>query len=116
MEYLQQGRREIWRQRLARFAKSGLTVSRFCQKEGVSPPSFYLWRRKLGEASARSEHTGRIPAFQPLSVTLGGALVRIRFAGGTRVEIPADRPELACVLVAEVALLEQGRRRESQPC
>jgi hypothetical protein len=37
-----------WTERLERFAKSGETVSEFCRAEGVSSPSFYQWRRKLG--------------------------------------------------------------------
>ena len=38
---------ELWRQRLQRFQRSGLTAVAFCAKEGVSPPSFYAWRRRL---------------------------------------------------------------------
>ena len=42
-----------WRDRLERYQKSGQTVARFCQKEGISAPSFYQWKKKLaGEPSA----------------------------------------------------------------
>jgi hypothetical protein len=36
-----------WRGILARFAQSELTVRAFCQREGISPASFYRWRSVL---------------------------------------------------------------------
>lgn len=38
---------DLWRQRLLRFERSGLSAVAFCAKEGVSAPSFYAWRRRL---------------------------------------------------------------------
>ena len=37
----------LWQQRLERFRKSGLTVLAFCDRERISPASFYVWRRRL---------------------------------------------------------------------
>jgi hypothetical protein len=39
--------REVWRDRLARFPSSGLTVAQFCAIEACSVPSFYGWKRRL---------------------------------------------------------------------
>jgi hypothetical protein len=39
--------RQLWQQRLQRFARSGLTVAAFCAREGVSSASFYAWKRRL---------------------------------------------------------------------
>jgi transposase len=39
--------RQRWTERLDRYRQSGLTVTDFCAEEGVSVPSFYLWKRKL---------------------------------------------------------------------
>ncbi len=36
-----------WTDRLERYQKSGQTVAGFCQKEGISTPSFYQWKKKL---------------------------------------------------------------------
>ena len=36
-----------WRQLLARYQQSGLSVRAFCAQEGCSEPSFYAWRREL---------------------------------------------------------------------
>jgi len=46
-----------WADRLERFRSSGQTVAWFCDCEGVSVPSFYQWRKKLGVGSGR-----RLPA------------------------------------------------------
>ena len=37
-----------WSDRFERFESSGQTVVQFCVAEGVSQPSFYQWRKKLG--------------------------------------------------------------------
>ena len=39
--------RQLWQQRLERFRDSGLTTSAFCDRAGISPASFYAWRRRL---------------------------------------------------------------------
>src|SRR3954468_19260332 len=43
----------LWRQRLQRFERSGLSAVAFCAKEGVSTPVFYAWRRRLRQSSAQ---------------------------------------------------------------
>jgi len=40
-----------WRDRLERHVGSGLTIARFCEREGVSAASFYAWRGKLAARS-----------------------------------------------------------------
>src|ERR1700760_1985324 len=42
------GRESYWRQVLARWQRSGLSVRAFCRAEGVNEPQFYWWRRHLG--------------------------------------------------------------------
>jgi hypothetical protein len=39
--------RELWRDRLARFPSSSLTVAQFCAIEACSVPSFYSWKRRF---------------------------------------------------------------------
>lgn len=49
------GQKEVhWRTVLKRQAGSGLSIRQFCLREGISPPSFYAWRRKLRKG-ARGE-------------------------------------------------------------
>lgn len=56
-----------WRERLGRWRKSGQSIAEFCRGEGVSQPSFYLWRRRLtDEAPVTVGGTGR--AFLPVEI------------------------------------------------
>jgi transposase-like protein len=47
-----------WRQRIERQLASGLSIAEFCRTEGVSPHSFYVWKRKLRE-TASVRHSSR---------------------------------------------------------
>ena len=40
-----------WRLRVRRQAASGLLISAFCAREGVSSAAFYAWRRRLAAPS-----------------------------------------------------------------
>lgn len=37
-----------WRDRMARFASSGQSVTEFCRHEGVPAWKFYQWRKRFG--------------------------------------------------------------------
>lgn len=39
-----------WRQRLAKFSASGLSVAAFCRREDIAPARFYYWSRRVREA------------------------------------------------------------------
>jgi len=41
-----------WERRIARFGNSGLTVARFCVREGVSIATFHSRQRKIRDVSA----------------------------------------------------------------
>ena len=114
-----------WRQRLARYRRSGLTVLAFCSAEGVSTASFYAWKRRLergsgrgrcrGPASASPSANGRRPSPSPplfVPVTLkdrssrGAGTVpqrqtglRIELPSGVLVHVPAEQEsQLAGIL------------------
>ena len=69
---------DLWRQRLLRFERSGLSAVAFCAKEGVSAPSFYAWRRRLQPTAApvaRLVPVRLLPNAAPVEVVLPGGLV-----------------------------------------
>ena len=86
---------DLWRQRLQRFERSGLSAVAFCVKEGVSAPSFYAWRRRLRQPSAEQAarpaaplaDIARLvpvrvrPVAAPVEILLPGGLV-LRLASG----------------------------------
>jgi hypothetical protein len=86
-----------WERRLARFSDSGLTVGRFCDREGVSIATFHYWQRKLRDASVdetvSATPTAPMARFDPVEVVSRQA-VTIRFVGGAVMEIPDDREDL----------------------
>lgn len=90
----------MWRERLRRFSKSGLSVARFCEREKVSPASFYQWRRKLAERGAFQQVVlAESEAKRDGDAEVG--FVAIDFAG-VRVKVPADRVELVRAVVREL--------------
>src|SRR5690349_22945378 len=75
---------DLWRQRLLRFERSGLSALAFCAKEGVSAPSLYAWRRRLQppvEQAARLVPVRLFPTAAPVEILLPGGLV-LRLAVG----------------------------------
>jgi hypothetical protein len=90
-----------WSDRLERFENSAETVSQFCLAEGVSQPSFYQWKKKLGIGNrvhggtpGRTEGPKREgknePSFRPVQLTpTPGAQqgTTIRLANGVEIEL-----------------------------
>jgi transposase-like protein len=62
------GKREaFWRGALQRQARGGHSVRAFCRREQLSEPSFYAWRRTIGERDAAGQQSPR-PAFLPAAI------------------------------------------------
>lgn len=107
-----------WRERIRRYERSGLTVTRFCEQEGVSAPSFYQWRKRLAahpapdrRAAQRNQRApiSQQPAFRQLTLAPGGGVMSIELAGGARMELPAENLPLVRAVVAELLQAERLR-------
>lgn len=79
--------RQAWADRIDRFEQAGQTVAQFCAAEGVSPASFYQWRRKL-----RSDDTVTQPlaGFLPVKLQQSpqpqpATVMSVELPGGVRV-------------------------------
>ena len=115
-----------WRRRVARFGRSGMTVVRFCEEEGVSTASFYRWRNLLaGERTTtpdddaqRSANPGvqETPLFQPLRVTGTGAPIAIQLPGGVRVEVPAENLDAVRAVMGELLQRDVTLDRGASQC
>jgi hypothetical protein len=119
---------ETWRRRLRAFEREETTVARFCQHEGVSVATFYLWRRKLGHQPRRrprqsakvharsrrsavqhAQNSGVLESrrrkavgvgFVPISITSASSL-EVWLPGGTRLLVPChDREVIRTVIAA----------------
>ena len=97
-----------WQRRLQRFTASGTTVSKFCDRAGVSVAAFHYWRRRLGQEQPEHDASSAAPVFQPVDLLRQRAVV-IRFEAGGIMEIPGDRADLVQVAITAMAA-------EPQPC
>ena len=98
-------RGEFWRQVLARQRRSGLSVHRFCQQEGLAAATFYHWKRRLGPPSGETlESVGFAPVqVQPEvtpAVAAGGIEIFLSHDRRVRLTGNVDRQQLADVLAA----------------
>ena len=101
---------ELWRQRLARFRRSKLSVAEFCRAEQISQASFYQWRRRLGihrpPANRNSDKYARSPAaehFVPVQVASTAARLRFSFPNGAQLRFDAQDPKLLQTVIQIVA-------------
>ena len=115
-------KRQEWSRRLERFAESDLTVTAFCNREQVSVPAFYQWRRKLAVPARR----GAVASSRPGAPAVGqqtfvavqitqAASVRMRFPNGVELWLPqGDAPLLSAAIAAAGNLVTN--RREEEAC
>lgn len=112
-------KRREWAERLERRRASGLTVARFCAREGVSANTFYYWSKRLGSAAAarRGNPAGEVAeraaaaqaderrggAERPRAMPAGWAVVRFHLGGGVTVEVPAEALDVIRCLAESVA-------------
>lgn len=88
----------LWRKRVVRHSRSGLTVMEYCRREGVSTAAFYAWKRRLrvSPVTVGKRVRDRTSNDKPLSggfvqVPLAvNSAIEVRFANGTKVRVPAE--------------------------
>ncbi|MEQ9407727.1 MAG: hypothetical protein RIK87_08360 [Fuerstiella sp.] len=111
--------RRCWEERMLLFEQSDLSVVDFCEQEGVSTASFYLWRRKIGgEAKPRRQTVARDRAdladgFVPVTVEPVRECFRICFSDRAVVEIPVSASAALLQVVERLAAVDCDR--ELQP-
>jgi transposase len=100
--------RRVWAERLERFGRANQTVAQFCAAEGVSVPSFYVWKRTLaGETTSPDPVRSTLV---PIRLTPSPAAppIEVVFPSGTVLRVPADySPQHLATLVHAV---------EARPC
>lgn len=103
-----------WRRRIAKQRRSRSSIAEFCSAEGVSPNSFYAWRRRLREydaAGPRSELL--VPIEVPPSWAPAG--VRMELPGGAVVILPAEA-SAELVAAAIGAVMRAATHAERPTC
>jgi transposase-like protein len=67
-----------WRRIVVRQAESGLSVSRFCEREGILEGCFYRWRRRFQETAS----TARFVELSPRLLSRGGIRAELELEDG----------------------------------
>jgi hypothetical protein len=101
----------LWRERVERQARSGLTIAQFCAQERLAAKSFYDWRRRLRlvELADRRPTPPAPAAFLPVTVRVAehnpheARPIEADLPNGVRLRIPTADARLACRLVRVVA-------------
>lgn len=88
----------LWRDRVERQRRGGLSILEYCRREGCSAGNFHAWKRRFRESrsavdrkpKARASHDpapgGGFVQF-PLVVE---SMIEVRFADGTLLRMPAE--------------------------
>jgi hypothetical protein len=91
-------REQFWREAVAAWQKSGLSVRAFCSGRRLSEPSFYSWRRTLRRRDAAAQ---RRPTLVPLRVVPAAGLEVVLPTGLVlRVPAGADATAVATLVAA----------------
>ena len=107
-----------WRDIVHRQSDSGLSIRKFCAKEGISQPSFYAWRRKLAKqdgngrrsrkSKRRVEEPGGGGAFIPLKLLDSAGTLEVIHPLGWQIRISGAVNAVALKQVLDV-LDERGQ-------
>jgi len=105
---------ELWRERFARCNSSSMTTEEFCASEGISKPSFYAWRRKLGLSTSRASKSSRAQSFQRVLLTSAPAALTARLPGGIQLEVSGENS--LRTVVSELVRSGRAIENESARC
>jgi transposase-like protein len=82
-------REQYWREVVRDQAASGLSIAAFCRERGVSPASFFDWRRKLLAGGGEEAVAAKFMAIElPPRSTIQSCL-EVALPNGLRVLVPS---------------------------
>lgn len=100
--------RQVWTERLERYRRCSLTVKEYCRRERVSVPSFYQWRKKLGQPSPVGVKPVTAPAFLPVRIepshAVGQFVITLPGDATLAIDDTVDEPKLRKILASVIAV------------
>lgn len=100
---------EFWRLALREYQQSGLTIRAFCQREGLSEPSFFAWRKKI-ESPKGSDSKSDLGKLVPLNIvdsTVSQTLEIVTPGGFTLRCAPTVEPSRVGALIGVIVRCER---------
>ena len=109
-------RERLWRKVITGQRQSGMSVVAWCRQQGVSAPSFYVWRQRLAKRVAERKLRG--PQLLPVEIVPSAAgesdaPLEIELPSQVRVRV---RPGCDVELLRQVLTMLQQDRREPEGC
>jgi len=94
---------QFWQMAIETWRTSGMSVRQFCTKEGLSEPSFYLWRKKLAGDDSERDNQDKAESSTFIEVAMpqnNSAVIELLLTSGNTLRIPAgaDSTTLSTVL------------------
>ena len=94
-----------WRDRVAAWAASGLSIRAFCDQHQLTETTFQYWRRELRERDAGSVPSLASPRFVPVTVRPPGEPVRAVPASTGSIEVRCPSGHVVSLPNADVEML-----------
>ena len=108
-------RERFWRKLVAGQAQSGMSIRDWCDRHGVSEPSFYFWRRELARRQEQRQELS--PQIVPVEVAPSGAgshwELEIELPGQFVVRVS---PECNLNLLRQALTVLRDDGPEAEPC
>jgi len=82
---------QFWRMAIETWQASGLSVAKFCKQEGLSEPSFYAWRKKLGIGDINQDCKDKLKPLAFIEVSMpknDSAIIELALTSGNTMRIP----------------------------
>ena len=112
-----------WRRHFQRQPRSGLSIEKYCRREGIAAGTFYAWKRRLKRSKATVTPTkgkgkrttaggnsvgSKRGGFIQVPLTIGSS-IEVRFPDGTLVSLPPNNLDiLSTTLRALLAAQPEG--------
>ena len=110
-------REQHWRERVAAWAASGLSMRAFCDQHQLTETTFQHWRRELRDRDEAAASSPARPRFVPVTVLPNGdpltrsiGPVDVRCPSGHVVTVPGGDPATLRTLFAALASLAGEER------
>jgi len=101
----------LWRERVDRQVRSGLSIAQFCARERLPAKLFYAWKSRL-RLREFADHRSALPtpaAFLPVTVRVAERIphaprpIEADLPNGVRLRIPTSSARLACRVIGALA-------------
>jgi transposase len=92
----QDAKLQLWKQRIAKYQQSDLTIAQFCRSLGCSVPTFYQWKRRIEKSAT--------PAFLQIETADSvDTSVEIKLPNGILIRLPIQAIDSIAQILDRVA-------------